>query len=665
MQQNNQIKGLLWVLMALTAVIIIAQFAVVLPQLSVLSDLAVGTDLLQQQQFHFPWVALPGILFCLSANIGSWLLLAFAIYFSIRRLRLSYNFGITCWLVAVIGIFSANQWFYPLSAFSELTSSLLPLLLAKMFTVLSLGFVGLVLLAALLKFAWQQKIITASVMVGVCALMVFNKQSPMQNQYNGSQPNIIIIGLDSLRPDYLSFYGGKHLKTPNLDQWLQSATRFNNAYSPLARTYPAWLSILTGNYPIHNGVRNNLSPLKSTNLNSTLPKILHANGYQTVYATDDKRFNNIDKSFGFDTTLGPKIGVNDFLIGKFNDFPLANLIVNTPLGKWLYPYNYANRAAFITYQPKTFTGELTNFINKPRTKPLFFAVHFCMSHWPYTWASVQSSGVPKSVAQTQQYYANSVAELDKQFAQFSASLQKSKVLNNAVVLVISDHGEALGWDGERLLKPKKYVNAQLANSKITNDLDQTLSHGSDVFNPSQYKVLFAMQTFGINKNLSQDLAFPISLVDVMPTLLNYTKAKPVITDGISLKAYIHSDNTPPPPPRPIYTETGFTPNTLNYSLSSTKKLLAIGMTYFTINHKTGRIETSAPASKQIIRDKQRALLYDHWLLGVLPQSLHKWVLVDMRSGKWTDQEGSSLVRNSPFKKMHNDLLKFYGQELTG
>src|SRR5207253_529486 len=154
-------------------------------------------------------------------------------------------------------------------------------------------------------------------------------------------------------------YFGYDRPTPYLDSLLESSTVFPDAVTPLARTFPSWSSLLTGLYPRQSRIRSNLADQTDLQLTSTLPAILRNHGYETIYATDETRFSNIDKNFGFDRIIGPPMGLNDFLIGNFNDFPLSNLFVNTVIGKILFPYNYANRAPHFTYDPDSFLKSLT------------------------------------------------------------------------------------------------------------------------------------------------------------------------------------------------------------------------------------------------------------------------------------------------------------------
>lgn len=69
--------------------------------------------------------------------------------------------------------------------------------------------------------------------------------------------NIILITIDTLRPDYLSCYNPEAEKTPNIDAIANRGVRFKNAYSLTPITLPSHLSILTSRQPYRLNVFNN------------------------------------------------------------------------------------------------------------------------------------------------------------------------------------------------------------------------------------------------------------------------------------------------------------------------------------------------------------------------------------------------------------------------
>jgi len=73
--------------------------------------------------------------------------------------------------------------------------------------------------------------------------------------------NIIFIGVDSLQYNQLcQEWGYEKDLAPNIYEFLKDSTCFMNAWTPFARTYPSYNSILTGRYPINNGGKGKFSP---------------------------------------------------------------------------------------------------------------------------------------------------------------------------------------------------------------------------------------------------------------------------------------------------------------------------------------------------------------------------------------------------------------------
>ena len=69
--------------------------------------------------------------------------------------------------------------------------------------------------------------------------------------------NVVLISIDTLRADHLGAYGYRKSVTPNLDQLAGEGIVFEHAYTPVPLTLPAHTSLLTGEYPPKNGVRDN------------------------------------------------------------------------------------------------------------------------------------------------------------------------------------------------------------------------------------------------------------------------------------------------------------------------------------------------------------------------------------------------------------------------
>ncbi|PWD98920.1 sulfatase family protein [Marinilabilia rubra] len=98
------------------------------------------------------------------------------------------------------------------------------------------------------------------------------------------QPNIVVIYLDDLGYGDVSAYGATELETPNIDNLANGGVKFTNGYASSATCTPSRYALLTGEYPWRNEDANILpgtAPLLIDTAQSTLPKMLKSQGYQT------------------------------------------------------------------------------------------------------------------------------------------------------------------------------------------------------------------------------------------------------------------------------------------------------------------------------------------------------------------------------------------------
>src|SRR5689334_18256647 len=63
----------------------------------------------------------------------------------------------------------------------------------------------------------------------------------------GNEPeNVVLIVIDSLRPDFVGAYGAPRMRTPHFDSLFARGLRFNRAFPEALVTVPARRSIFTG-----------------------------------------------------------------------------------------------------------------------------------------------------------------------------------------------------------------------------------------------------------------------------------------------------------------------------------------------------------------------------------------------------------------------------------
>lgn len=250
--------------------------------------------------------------------------------------------------------------------------------------------------------------------------------------------NVILVGIDSLS-DQMATTMLPNM--PHLAALLEPSERFKRAYTPLGRTFPAWTSILSGELPAVHGALFNLRSLAHVHKNHLVTQELQKAGYHTVFAMDERRFANIDESFGFDRAVGPKEGALDFVLQNINDTPLTNLLLQLPVAHYLLPYSRLNVDSVPNYDSTGFVNATLAATASGR-KPLFLAVHFETAHFPYKTRHAVRTFHDADPFVAEQKTALTV--VDAQIGQLMAGLRRRGDLNNAMVIVLSDHGEGLG-----------------------------------------------------------------------------------------------------------------------------------------------------------------------------------------------------------------------------
>src|SRR6185295_215880 len=84
--------------------------------------------------------------------------------------------------------------------------------------------------------------------------------------------NLVLISLDTLRPDHLSCYGHTPETSPAIDALAARGVRFADVTSAAPWTLPSHTSMFTGLYPSHHGVKDyaNRLPQDATTLAEVL-----------------------------------------------------------------------------------------------------------------------------------------------------------------------------------------------------------------------------------------------------------------------------------------------------------------------------------------------------------------------------------------------------------
>ena len=100
---------------------------------------------------------------------------------------------------------------------------------------------------------------------------------------NNKNPNIILIGIDTLRADHLSSYGYSRPTSPHIDMLAKEGITFKFAISQAPWTLPSFASLMTSLYPSQHGANQGYTKINKTTL--TLQEVLDKKSYITAAFT--------------------------------------------------------------------------------------------------------------------------------------------------------------------------------------------------------------------------------------------------------------------------------------------------------------------------------------------------------------------------------------------
>jgi hypothetical protein len=525
-------------------------------------------------------------------------------------------------MVVEAGPLHVGQWIYG------------PALIAAAATLLAGGFLALKRMHSVHRRRWSIVVASFVALAGAGMLADYFHLAARAHPATG-KPNVILLGIDSLRLDELSRFGGNHGNTPHIDRFLADADVVKDTSTPMARTFGSWVAILTGRSPPVTGARNNLTPVDAVAANPTIADVLRTAGYRTIYSTDEVRFANIDQSYGFDEVITPPIGASDFIIGTYNELPLASVVINTRVGQLLFPFSYGNRGAAQVFEPKTYLSRLDRELEFDR--PTFLIVHLTAAHWPYYTSETPFGMSVKKNPEDRPMYRIGLRTADSMFDQVVSILRRKGALENAIVVVLSDHGEAMTLSNDAIMKHGAFVQGLGAPLKV---LD--IGHGQSVLSSTQYKILLGFKYFGSDHLFAtdgRDLSFAATAEDIAPTLLDLLRVEgnPLASSGQSMAPLLRSRKSIAAqvlPERIRFTETDLAviPN-VNGEVDEVGTARA-NSKFFEIDPGTTRIHIRERMIPLAHAYKERAAFTSSQLLAALPAGpdAHQYVQFDMSTG---------------------------------
>lgn len=120
------------------------------------------------------------------------------------------------------------------------------------------------------------------------------------------RPNIVLVVVDDLRFDDFGAAGHPFSRTPNLDRLAREGASFQNMFAVTPLCSPSRANILTGLYTRNHGILDNTDRSPRSHELQTFARQLHASGYNTGFMGKWHMGNDPTPRPGFDTWVAMK-----------------------------------------------------------------------------------------------------------------------------------------------------------------------------------------------------------------------------------------------------------------------------------------------------------------------------------------------------------------------
>jgi arylsulfatase A-like enzyme/tetratricopeptide (TPR) repeat protein len=290
----------------------------------------------------------------------------------------------------------------------------------------------------------------------VSALLFLSKG---QKKIEAGDFNLLVITLDTTRADRLGVYGYEPAQTPNLDFLAQNGIMAEQCYTPVPLTLPAHCSLFTGKYPISLNVRDNGTYILGEGEVTLAEKMKEKNYHTFAVIAAFVLLSKFGLAQGFDL---------------YDDSLNSHKMYN----------NYTSEIPADDVFRK-----FMQWFEKNHQRRFFAWVHLYDPHTPYT--------PPKKYAEKfedsqEGRYDGEIAFADSCVGEIIKELKSRDILQNTLIVIVGDHGEAFGEHQE---------------------------YGHGIF---CYEEALKVPLIFYNPRLfprSRRLTSRLNLIDIMPTLL--------------------------------------------------------------------------------------------------------------------------------------------------
>jgi len=235
--------------------------------------------------------------------------------------------------------------------------------------------------------------------------------------------NVLLLVVDSLRPDHLSAYLYHKKTSPHVDELAKDAWLFTRAYSQSSTTALSMPSMLSGRRPSSMQWKGGYPEAVESEL--MLPELLHQHGYDTTLAINRYLVRHLK---GLQRDFQHVLSVPEGSDWKSGEYIISNVVSAV---------EDAKRAGH----------------------PFFIVAHFDDVHHPYRAYLGRSVPDFPSSQPNISAYDRCIANLDNMLRFLTSYLQQVGAWDDTILILTADHGEEFGEHGGEIHSVTCYVES--------------------------------------------------------------------------------------------------------------------------------------------------------------------------------------------------------------
>lgn len=234
-----------------------------------------------------------------------------------------------------------------------------------------------------------------------------------------SQPDVLLVSVDTLRADHMGSYGYARNTSPRMDALLAAGARFSEARTVEPLTSPALTSMITGLHPHEHAATRNGLRMRDELL--SFPVIFKRRGYDTAALVGN-------------WTLRDKLSG---LAAHFEDY--REVLTKA---RWFGLFKGEATAEDLTDEALEWLAARGD---APGRAPFLLWVHYVDPHAPYLLQKEFTAQVGEGSANDRRYrYDTEIAFVDHHIGRLLDGVEHHVGKRGLITALVADHGESLG-----------------------------------------------------------------------------------------------------------------------------------------------------------------------------------------------------------------------------